>query len=65
MQNQHGQHVASHPHIQALRSRHHTLDQMIENLAKTLATDDAHLRELKKNRLRVMDEIDICERRMG
>lgn len=65
MQNHLGHQNSSHPHIDALLSRHTTLDQMIQNLSKSPSADDVHLRSLKKSKLKLADEIDDYQRRTG
>jgi hypothetical protein len=43
--------------IRYLEEKHQTLDRRIDGLEKTGAFDDLHLQDLKKQRLRLRDEI--------
>jgi len=45
------------PRIEALKARHQTLEQSIEDEEARPMPDDLHLAEMKKEKLRIKDEI--------
>ena len=45
------------PRIEALKARHQSLEQTIEDEEGRPHPDDLHLAELKKEKLRIKDEI--------
>lgn len=45
------------PRIEALKARHHSLEQSIADEEARPHPDDMHLAELKKQKLRIKDEI--------
>ncbi|MDE0255275.1 MAG: YdcH family protein, partial [Rhodospirillaceae bacterium] len=45
------------PRIEALKARHHTLEQSIADEEARPLPNDLHIAELKKQKLRIKDEI--------
>lgn len=45
------------PRIEALKARHHSLEQTIADEEARPLPDDLHIAELKKQKLRIKDEI--------
>lgn len=52
-------------HIAALKEKHHKLDKQIELMESIGSFDDADLQHLKKEKLRIKDEIEQCERKLA
>jgi hypothetical protein len=44
-------------HLQELRRKHETLSEKVETAQRNPGTDDIHLTELKKQKLRLKEEI--------
>ena len=44
-------------HVLTLRKKHQQLSEEIEEAQKDLATDDLHLTEMKKRKLKIKEEI--------
>ncbi len=44
-------------HLQELRKKHESLSEMVEMAQKSPGTDDLHITELKKQKLRLKEEI--------
>lgn len=44
-------------HLQELRKKHENLSMEVEEAQRNLATDDLHITELKKQKLRLKEEI--------
>ncbi len=44
-------------HLQELRKKHESLSEMVEMAQKSPASDDLHITELKKQKLRLKEEI--------
>lgn len=51
-------------HIDTLNKRHHALEQKINELIHTHGPED-EINRLKKEKLRIKDEIGNCERKFG
>lgn len=45
-------------HLQELRRKHQSLSQRVEEAQRTLSTDDLHIADLKKQKLRIKEEIE-------
>jgi hypothetical protein len=45
-------------HLQELRRKHQTLAQRVEEAQRAPAVDDLHIAELKKEKLRLKDQIE-------
>ena len=45
-------------HVQELRKKHQTLSDEVEAAQRSLSTDDLHITELKKQKLRLKEEIE-------
>ena len=45
-------------HLQELRKKHQTLSDEVEAAQRSPATDDLHVMELKKRKLRLKEEIE-------
>lgn len=45
-------------HLQELQRKHQTLSDEVEAAQRSPATDDLHIMELKKRKLRLKDEIE-------
>ena len=45
------------PRIEALKARHHSLEQSIADEKSRPLPDDLHIADLKKQKLRIKDEI--------
>ncbi len=44
-------------HLQELRKKHESLSEMVEAAQRSLSTDDLQITELKKQKLRLKEEI--------
>ena len=44
-------------HVLNLRKKHHVLSEDIQEAQRDLATDDLHLTEMKKRKLKIKEEI--------
>ena len=44
-------------HLQELRKKHQTLSEAVEEAQRSPATDDIHIVEMKKQKLRLKEEI--------
>ena len=49
--------MSVHSHVAELRKKHETLSQTIEREGRSPATDPLHLTELKRQKLRLKEEI--------
>lgn len=49
--------MAMSSHLQELRKKHQRLSDQVEAAQKSPATDDLHIMELKKQKLRLKEEI--------
>jgi len=45
-------------HLQELRKKHQSLSVQVEQAQRAPATDDLHIAELKKEKLRLKDQIE-------
>jgi hypothetical protein len=44
-------------HLQELRKKHHALSEAVEEAQRAPSVDDLHVAELKKQKLRIKEEI--------
>ncbi len=52
-------------HIRELDSRHHQLDDLIENESRRPGSDTLHIASLKKEKLRLKEQIESLRRSHG
>lgn len=45
-------------HVQELRKKHESLSERVESAQRSPSTDDLHLTDLKKQKLRLKEEIN-------
>ncbi|MCM2561545.1 DUF465 domain-containing protein [Lutimaribacter sp. EGI FJ00015] len=50
--------MALSSHIEELKKKHHTLSEQVEQALRAPGTPDAEIAELKKQKLRLKDEIE-------
>lgn len=55
---------ATQARLAELNSVHRSLDRMISSLAENSSQDDLELRRLKKQKLKLKDQISVLERRL-
>lgn len=48
-------------HLQELRRKHQSLSEMVENAQRSPSIDDLEIRNLKKQKLRLKEEIERLE----
>lgn len=48
----------THPHVAALKARHHDIDDQIATEERRPAPDTARLAELKRRKLKVKEELE-------
>jgi len=49
------------PRIESLKARHHSLEETIENEEGRPLPDELHIAELKKEKLRIKDELALLD----
>ena len=49
--------MAEHPHLETLKTRHRNLDAEIQETARRPSCDDLEIASMKKEKLRVKEEI--------
>ncbi len=49
--------MGSSAHVTALSQKHQILDQQIEEETSKLSSDDIHIQKLKRQKLKIKDEI--------
>jgi hypothetical protein len=52
-----GTYMSLGAHLQELKKKHETLEQRVEQAQRSPGVDDLHVRELKKQKLRLKEEI--------
>lgn len=57
--------MAMQQHLEALREKHASLEQAIEEESLRPQPDDGRLHELKREKLKIKDEISHCEEPMA
>ena len=57
--------MAIEARIHELGIRHRSLDHQIEDEGRSLASDDVRVRELKRQKLRIKEELDALTRRLN
>ena len=57
--------MAIEARIRELGVRHRNLDHQIEDEGRNLASDDVRVKELKRQKLRIKEELDALTRRLN
>jgi len=55
--------MALEAHLDALKNRHHTLDAALSTEMKHVSQDEQRIRELKREKLKLKDEMEKLRRR--
>lgn len=57
--------MAIEARIRELGVRHRSLDHLIEDESRSLASDDFRMKELKRQKLRIKEELEALTRRLN
>ncbi len=57
--------MALEAHLDALKNRHHTLDAALSTEIKHVSQDEQRIRELKREKLKLKDEMEKLRRRQS
>lgn len=49
------------PRIESLKARHHSLEETIDNEEARPSPDELHIAEMKKEKLRIKDELALLD----